>query len=126
MCWWTYFLRLSGSSLLVSLWDEILFILIAGSWVLYIAVKGVKPKSGGLLIPLLLFYSVVFFNYLAVSGEPAVAMMELRAVIQYSFWFFLALNLVTSKQQVKNICGPFSAGRTGSCSIRYLPICRRS
>lgn len=102
-----YFLRLSGSSLLVSLWDEILFILIAGSWVLHIAVKGVKPASGGLLIPLLLFYSVVFFNYLAVSGEPAVAMMELRAVIQYSFWFFLALNLVSSKQQVKNICDLF-------------------
>jgi O-antigen ligase len=102
-----YFLRLSGSPLLASIWDETLFILITGTWILLIAVKGVKPVSGGLLIPLLIFYTVVFFNYLAVSGEPAVALMELRAVIQYTFWFFLALNLVTSKKQVKNLCDLF-------------------
>lgn len=104
-----YYLRLSGSPLLASIWDEILFILIAGSWILLMAVKGIKPISGGLLVPLLLFYSVIFFNYLVVSGEPAVALMELRAIIQYSFWFFLALNLVNSKRQVKNICDLFLA-----------------
>ncbi|MGI5911228.1 MAG: O-antigen ligase family protein [Syntrophomonadaceae bacterium] len=104
-----YFLRQGGSFLFASMWDEILFILIAGSWVLYIAVKGVKPISGGLLIPLLLFYSVIFFNYLVVNEEPAIALMELRAVVQYSFWFFLALNLIKSKEQVKNTCDLFLA-----------------
>jgi len=102
-----YFIRASGSSLMASLWDEILFILIVGAWILLMALKGVKPSAGNILIPLLIFYTSVFFIFLIKNNETSVAIMELRALIQYTFWFFIGLNLVTSRQQVKNISDVF-------------------
>lgn len=102
-----YYLRISGLSFMASLWDEALFILLVGGWILLAGLKGIKPRASSLLIPLLIFYTAVFFIYLIKSPEPAIAFMELRALIQYTFWFFIALNLVSSRQQVKNICDIF-------------------
>lgn len=104
-----YFLRLSGVSFMASLWDETLFILLVGTWILLAGIKGLKPRASTLLIPLLIFYAVITYIYLTKSPEPGVAFMELRALLQYTFWFFVGLNLINSRQQVKNICDIFMA-----------------
>lgn len=102
-----YVLRLSGMSFMVSLWDEFLFILLVGIWILLIAVKGIKPRASNLFIPLLIFYVAMFFIFFIKTNETAVAIMELRGLIQYTFWFFLAANLLSKRQEAKNICDIF-------------------
>jgi len=104
-----YCLRMSRVSFMAGLWDEILFLLIVVNWMVLIGVKGIRPRAGGILIPLMIFYAVVFFVFLIRSPELDVALMELRALVQYTFWFFVALNLVADRQQVKNICDVFLA-----------------
>lgn len=63
-----YGLRHTGYSMLASLWDEILFIIIVGLWVIWAAIKGIRPIASNLLLPLLLFYAVLVFNFL--TGPP--------------------------------------------------------
>jgi len=102
-----YLIRNLGLSFMASIWDELLFVLIIGIWILRIGVKKVSPYGGKLLIPLLVFYTAVFFTFLIKNGEMSIALLELRALIQYTFWFFVGLNLVTDRQQAKNICDVF-------------------
>jgi len=102
-----YLVRNSGLSFLASSWDELLFILIIGVWILLSGVKRVHPVGGKLVIPLLLFYTVVFLTFLIKNGETSIALMELRALIEYTFWFFVGLNLVRDRQQAKNVCDIF-------------------
>jgi O-antigen ligase len=102
-----YGLRHTGYSMLASLWDEILFIIIVGLWVIWAAIKGIRPIASNLLLPLLLFYAVLVFNFLTRSPEPQIALTELRALVEYTFWFFIALNLVSTRQQVKNLLDIF-------------------
>ncbi|MGR6837142.1 O-antigen ligase family protein [Syntrophomonas erecta] len=102
-----YGLRSHGPAVMASLWDELLFIAIVGLWILLVALKGIKPHGGKLLLPLLIFYGTVFFIYLIKTQETAIAIMELRALLEYTFWFFVAVNLVSGRQQVKNLCDIF-------------------
>jgi O-antigen ligase len=102
-----YYFRNSGGSFMASIWDELLFLIIIGVWLLLIGIKKAELNGSKLLLPLLLFYTAVFFTFLIKNGEVSVAVMELRSLVQYTFWFFIGLNLVNSKEQFKNICDIF-------------------
>lgn len=102
-----YLVRNTGLSFLSSSWDELLFILIIGVWILLSGVKRAHPIGGKLVIPLMLFYTVVFLIFFIKKGETSIALMELRAIIEYTFWFFIGLNLVQDRQQAKNVCDIF-------------------
>ncbi|MGI6452588.1 MAG: O-antigen ligase family protein [Syntrophomonadaceae bacterium] len=104
-----YYLRNSGFGFMASLWDELLFIMLVSVWVIKIAQTGEKPLASSLVLPLIIFYVAVLFVFFVKGGEIQVAVVELRALIQYTFWFFLALNLVSTSQQVKKICDIFLA-----------------
>lgn len=100
-----YLLRSTSAS--ASIWDEVLFILVVGTWTLVMAFKARKPQAGGMLIPLLVFYTSLVVVYIVNHQEPAIAMMEFRAIVEYSFWFFLAVNLFQDSKQVKIFCDLF-------------------
>lgn len=102
-----YGLRNSGLAFMAGYWDEMLFILVVASWILLVAARGDKPHGGGLFFPLLIFYAAMFFSFLIKGSEPGVALLELRAVVQYSFWFFVAVNLMRDRRQVLNFCDLF-------------------
>jgi len=102
-----YVFRNSQLSFMAGLWDEVLFILLVGLWIWRTASKETRFLGSTLLIPLLVFYTAVIFVFIIKTSELQVALLELRALVQYTFWFFLALNLVNQKQQVKNICDLF-------------------
>lgn len=102
-----YGLRNMGWGMMASVWDELLFILVIGVWIMLVALKGIRPRAGKLLIPLLCFYTAVFFIYLIKSREAGYALMELRSLIQYTFWVLVGLNLVERRQEVKNLCDVF-------------------
>ena len=93
--------------MVAKLWDGTLLILIVGAWIIYAAVKEIKPMGSRLLIPMLLFYATVLLNFFLRSSEPGIAMMELRSLILHTFWFFVAYNVLSSKVQFKNILDIF-------------------
>lgn len=102
-----YALRNIGGGMMASIWDELLFILVIGTWTLLVALKGIRPRAVKLMLPLLCFYAAVFFIYLIKSHEAGYAMMELRSLIQYTFWVLVGLNLVQERREVKNLCDVF-------------------
>lgn len=102
-----YFFRSSDWPFMASIWDELLFLIIIGVWLLLVGTKKAGLNGSKLFIPLLIFYTAVFFIFLIKNGETSIAVTELRSLVQYTFWFFVGLNLVNSQEQAKNICDVF-------------------
>jgi len=85
-------------------WDELLFIFIIGTWLLKMAwEKRPEYRFTPLDWPIITFLAIGVFLMLIKSPEPKIAIEGLRAVIQYIFWFFVAVNLFKSKEQVHSM-----------------------
>lgn len=95
-----YVLRKAG--ILSGPWDELAFIMIVGTWVLKMAWDmRARYKFTPLDWYLLGFLAVSLFLLLVRSPERHVAIEGLRAVVQYLFWFFVAVNMVKTGSQVR-------------------------
>lgn len=82
--------------MLASVWDELLMIA-AFAYVLWrIAMRRAPMQARTTPVEgyLLLFIAVSFFLMCVVSDYPAIAFDGFRAVVQYLFWFFLAVRLI--------------------------------
>jgi O-antigen ligase len=87
---------LSGS------WDELTFILIVGTWVVKMAWDTrARYKFTSLDWYLVGFLMVSLFLLLVRSPDRNIAIEGLRAVVEYLFWFFVAVNMVKTGRQVR-------------------------
>lgn len=93
------FRNIIGVSLLASIWDEAMLLVLT----LYVFIlRGVEPdkyrnRESTLGVNIILFLSVSFFLLCAVSPYMSVAIAGYRAVCQYMLWFFIALRLIRDK-----------------------------
>lgn len=81
---------------LASVWDECLMLAAFGYILWHRAMKRAPLCSRATPVDgyLLLFIAVGFFLMCMVSPYPAIALDGYRAVVQYLFWFFLAIRLI--------------------------------
>ncbi|MGI6549671.1 MAG: O-antigen ligase family protein [Syntrophomonadales bacterium] len=94
---------------LVGVWDELLFIVIVGILLIRTGLQKLSPQGTRLLVPFLLYLCVYVFLFIIRSPETAPAVEGLRVYLQYTLWFFVAVNLLFSRSQFKWICDVFLA-----------------
>jgi len=107
-CLVDYLLRTySPYPFLVGVWDELLFILIAGILLVRTGLQRLSLRGTGLLVPFLLYLAVYVFLFIIKSPETAPAVEGLRVYLQYTLWFFVAANLLFNRAQFKWLCDIF-------------------
>jgi len=107
-CLVDYVLRTySPYPLLVGVWDELLFILIAGILLVRVGLQNLTLRGTGLLLPFLFYLVVYVFLFIIKSPETAPAVEGLRVYLQYTLWFFVAANLLFNRAQFKWLCDVF-------------------
>lgn len=95
----------SGSPALAGYWDELLLILAVGLWIYkMIRYRKLKPFTHTPLdFPLIGFFGVGLFLLIINSPDLRISIEGLRAVIQYMFWYFAAVQLFESEKTAKNM-----------------------
>jgi hypothetical protein len=91
--------------LLSSIWDELLFIgfVLLWIWKWLVHRKQQAYHWTPLDFPLVIFFGVGLFLLFAKSPDIKIAVDGLRAVIQYMFWYFLAVQLLKSPRGAKHV-----------------------
>jgi O-antigen ligase len=81
-----------------SIWDELLFLIVIG-WLIVKRVLADKKYSFSTIDFPILFFALIYLILAFIkSPELDVAIEGYRAVVQYIFWFFLALQLIDSRK----------------------------
>ncbi|NPV93438.1 MAG: polymerase [Firmicutes bacterium] len=100
-----YFIRqFPGTSWLAGVWDELLFFSIIGLWAVGSLWDGnphYRPSALGW--PIMVFVSVSTFLLLVVSPQFNIAFEGWRVVVEYILWYFVGLNLLSSRGQAKGL-----------------------
>lgn len=100
--------------ILAGSWDELTFILITGTWICRMAWdKQARYRFSALDWYLAAFVGTAFFLFLVRSPDTTIAIEGLRAVIEYLFWFFVAINLFKTERQVRILTFGFIVIVTG-------------
>ncbi|HHW60574.1 MAG TPA: polymerase [Syntrophomonadaceae bacterium] len=99
--------RQGGLAFMQGIWDELLFIIIIGIWLLRTAVQQWAPRRSGMLLPFCLYISIMLFLVLINSPDDSVALEGMRVMVQYVFWFFIAYHLLRSRQDAKGLVNVF-------------------
>ncbi|QGU00483.1 O-antigen polymerase [Candidatus Syntrophocurvum alkaliphilum] len=98
-----WFFRHVAFTFMAGPWDELLFIFIVGVWIIRAAIYRLRPEGSPMLVPIMLYVGVMVFLVLINSPNYAIAIEGLRVMIQFIFWFFLAYNLVFSREHFKGL-----------------------
>jgi len=99
--------RQGGLSFMQGIWDELLFIGIVGLWILRMAVNQWQPRRSGMLLPFLLYLSIMLFLLMVNSPDNGVALEGMRVMVQYVLWFFVAYHLLRSRNQARSLVDVF-------------------
>jgi len=99
------FRNLIAVPLLAGIWDELLFMAFVLLWVWKWLVhrKQQAYHWTPLDFPLVLFFGIGIFLLFVKSPDMKIAIEGLRAVIQYMFWYFVAVQLLKSSRGAKHI-----------------------
>ncbi|MDA8235323.1 MAG: O-antigen ligase family protein [Clostridia bacterium] len=96
-----YVFRKGPVTALAGSWDELLFIFVIGAWLAKLAWEKLPQyRFTPLDWPIITFLAIGVFLLFIKSPDMRIAIEGLRAVIQYIFWFFVAVNLIRTKEQV--------------------------
>lgn len=99
--------RQGGLSFMQGIWDELLFIGIVGLWILRMAINQWQPRRSGMLLPFLLYLSIMLFLLMVNSPDNGVALEGMRVMVQYVLWFFVAYHLLRSRNQARSLVDVF-------------------
>lgn len=102
-----WFFRYVAFTSFAGIWDELLFILLAGSFIVKTSLKKLRPEGSAMLVPVFAYISIMVFLLLVNSPNYAIAVEGLRVMVQFIFWLFLAYNLVFSREHFKSIIDLF-------------------
>ncbi|AVX19599.1 O-antigen ligase [Carboxydocella sporoproducens DSM 16521] len=96
-----YILRTIG--LLAGLWDELLFVLIVGLGFVYLlATQGWRQlKATPVAKYIILFWWGMLLLFFLRSPDTRIGLDGLRAVVEYSLWFFVAVNFLRDRIQIR-------------------------
>ncbi len=99
------FRNLIPVQLLASVWDELLFIgfVLLWVWKWLVHRKQQAYHWTPLDFPLILFFGIGIFLLFVKSPDMKIAIEGLRAVIQYMFWYFVAVQLLKTPRGAKHI-----------------------
>lgn len=99
--------RQGGLSFMQGMWDELLFIGIVGLWILRIAINRWQLRRSSLLLPFLLYLSIMIFLVMVNSPDNRVALEGMRVMVEYVLWFFVGYQLLSSRNQARNLVDVF-------------------
>jgi len=99
--------RQGGQSFMQGIWDELLFIAIVGLWILRMGVNQWQPRRSGMLLPFILYLSIMVFLLMVNSPDNMVALEGMRVMVQYVLWFFIAYHLLRSRNQARSLVDVF-------------------
>lgn len=96
-----YIFRTVG--LMAGLWDELLFVLIIGLGFLHLlASNGWRQlKATPVAKYIIFFWWGMLLLFFLRSPDTRIGLDGLRAVVEYSLWFFVAANFLRNKQQIR-------------------------
>lgn len=99
--------RQGGLSFMQGIWDELLFIAIVGLWILRMGVNQWQPRRSVMLLPFILYLSIMVFLLMVNSPDNMVALEGMRVMVQYVLWFFIAYHLLRSRNQARSLVDVF-------------------
>ncbi len=99
--------RQGGLSFMQGIWDELLFIGIIGLWILRMALYQWRPRHSGMLLPFALYLAIMVFLLMVNSPDNRVAVEGMRVMVQYVLWFFVAYQLLRSRDQARGLVDVF-------------------
>jgi O-antigen ligase len=99
--------RQGGLSFMQGIWDELLFIGIVGLWILRMGFNQWQLRRSGMLLPFILYLSIMVFLLMVNSPDNGVALEGMRVMVQYVLWFFVAYHLLRSRNQARNLVDVF-------------------
>ena len=99
--------RQGGLSFMQGIWDELLFIGIIGLWILRMALNQWRPRHSGMLLPFALYLAIMVFLLMVNSPDNRVAVEVMRVMVQYVLWFFVAYQLLRSRDQARGLVDVF-------------------
>ncbi|HBQ25263.1 MAG TPA: polymerase [Syntrophomonas sp.] len=99
--------RQGGLSFMQGIWDELLFIGIIGLWILRMALNQWRPRHSGMLLPFALYLAIMVFLLMVNSPDNRVAVEGMRVMVQYVLWFFVAYQLLRSRDQARGLVDVF-------------------
>ena len=91
--------------MLSGIWDELLFIVMIGVFLVHLLVKGegFPFRLTALDVPIFVFFGISIFLLLVNSPELHVAMEGIRVILQYILWYFVAVNIIKDRNAVRKL-----------------------
>lgn len=94
-----WFFRYVAFTGFAGIWDELLFIMLIGTWLVRVGVYHLRPRFPWIVSATIGYCIVMFFIYLYNSPDNRVALEGLRVMVEYVFWLIAGINLLHSREQ---------------------------
>ncbi len=93
------------SSVLGSIWDELLLILLVMLWIFkWIANRKDEGfKTSPMDIPLFIFISAMIICLIINSQDYSIALEGFRAIVQYMLWYYVVIQLLRGEKTAKSV-----------------------